>query len=303
MVQSNKQFPLSLLLLSFFLPSCSVSDVTQTNEAKPNENKSAWVNLIDKNLSQWELWMGVPHSSVTGLPEGTYQAENLKTNKGTPMGLDNDVKNVFSVIEQAGEPVLKITGEVYGGLTTINNYKNYHLTTQFKWGEQKWAPRLTAKRDSGILFHCQGEHGKFWNVWKACQEFQIQETDIGDFIPLAGPAAKVRSEFIEGSTKFTKYDPKGKLQLTQRYTSASKELDAPFGEWNTLDLYALGDLAVFMVNNEVVMVIEESIDSASKKLASGQIQIQSEGAELYYRGMKIRQITELPQSIKTMTTL
>jgi hypothetical protein len=279
----------SVVAFTLLLSSCSTTD-----------DSTVWQPLLDKNLSQWELWMGVPHKSVKGLPEGTYQAENLRTNIGAGMGLNNDVKQVFSVIEEDEQPVLKITGEIYGGLTTLKNYQNYHFSTQFKWGEQKWAPRLTAKRDSGILFHCRGEHGVFWNVWKACQEFQIQETDIGDYIPLAGPAAKVRSKKME---KLYQYNPDMPPRLTKGYTIANKELDAPHGHWNTLDLYAVNDMAVFVVNNEVVMVIEGSINNAGEKLDSGQIQIQSEGAELYYRQMKIREITRLPKKIQQQAEL
>ena len=32
-----------------------------------------WTDLLDPQLSQCELWMGVPHTSVKGLPEGTPQ--------------------------------------------------------------------------------------------------------------------------------------------------------------------------------------------------------------------------------------
>jgi hypothetical protein len=60
---------------------------------------------------------------------------------------------------------------------------------------------------------------------------------------------------------------------------------------------------VFVVNNEVVMVIEGSINNAGEKLDSGQIQIQSEGAELYYRQMKIREITRLPKKIQQQAEL
>lgn len=79
-----------------------------------------WIELLDPNLSQWELWMGVPHTSVKGLPEGTLQSNDY--NKGTPLGLANDPKKVFSVIEEDGKPVLKITGKTYGEWTTAEFY-------------------------------------------------------------------------------------------------------------------------------------------------------------------------------------
>ena len=42
------------------------------------------------------------------------------------------------------------------------------------------------------------------------------------------------------------------------YTSAIKELDAPHGEWNTLEIYVVGNNSVHVVNGEVVMVVENA---------------------------------------------
>ena len=132
------------LIVCFTLSSCT-SSVIQKNEL----NKAQWQNLLDKDLSQWDVWLGVPHTSVQGLPADTYKAENMQTNIGQPIGLNNDQKQVFRTIEENGEILLAVSGEIYGGLTTKQEYQNYHLKLQFKWGEKKWAPRLDVKRDSG----------------------------------------------------------------------------------------------------------------------------------------------------------
>ncbi|MGL4462831.1 MAG: hypothetical protein ACRC1K_11835 [Planctomycetia bacterium] len=66
------------------------------------------------------------------------------------------------------------------------------MSLQFKWGEKKWEPRKNDKRDSGLLLHCVGKHGAFWNVWMRSLECQIQEGDCGDFIALAGSGCNVR---------------------------------------------------------------------------------------------------------------
>jgi hypothetical protein len=97
------------------------------------------------------------------------------------LGLNNDPKNVFSCKEMDGETVLHISGEIYGALTSKNEYENYHLRLQYKGGEKKWEPRLERERDSGILYYCVGPHGAFWNVWMQAQEFQVQEGDCGDY--------------------------------------------------------------------------------------------------------------------------
>ncbi|WP_158968936.1 DUF1080 domain-containing protein [Paraglaciecola sp. L3A3] len=277
-----------LIIGSLFLLSCQ----STTNSASNLTNE--WTDLLDKDLSQWELWMGIPHDSVKGLPAGTVTESNLNVH-GDPsnaLGLNNDIKNVFSVIEEDGKPVLHITGEIYGGLTTLKEFENYHLSLQVKWGEKKWAPRLNAKRDSGVLFHCKGEHGAFWKVWKACQEMQIQEKDFGDYIPLSGPSGVIRTATQGGKQT---YDPKGQyLSKVTGYSHASHEPDYANGLWNQVDLYVVGDDAVFSVNGEVVMVIAQSKDKQGNPLTSGQLQIQSEGAEIFYRDIKIKDLKAIP---------
>ena len=86
---------------------------------------------LDKNLTQWDIFMGIPHKTVK-IP-GVQQSKSEDCTKGTPLGLNNDPLEVFSMIEEDGQPVLKITGQVYGGLTTKEEFQNYHLTMQFKW--------------------------------------------------------------------------------------------------------------------------------------------------------------------------
>lgn len=266
------------------------------------QNNSKSIDLLDVELSHFDIWIGIPHSSVKDLPEGTYQADNVY--KGEPLGLNNDIKNVFTVFVENNEPVLKITGEIYGCLTTKEEFENYHLSTMFKWGDKKWEPRLDELRDSGILYHCYGEHGRFWKTWKTSLEYQVQETDLGDFIPLGGNAAvpKVPGPLVEirGTVgeKRNSYNPNSSSYLEKiGYTSASKELDAPHGEWNTLEIYVVGNNSVHVVNGEVVMVVENAKKPDGSILNKGQIQIQSEAAECYYKELTIKPITKFPKAI------
>lgn len=263
-----------------------------------------WHYLIDKNLSQFDTWIGIPHSSVKGLAAGTYQSDDIKN--GTPLGLNNDPLQVFTVIEENGEPLIKVTGQIFGGINTKKSYQNYHLKLQFRWGFPRYEPRLTLKRDSGLLYHCQGEHGALWQTWKACFEYQIQESDIGDFLGLVGPNAQYRGFVVEKENKPDKrdhgtyyYDPKSEEVITgSAYTNAYIENDAPFGNWNTVELYAVGDEAVHLVNGEVVMFVERLKNKQGQPLTSGQIQLQSEAAEIYYKDIKIRAISNFPKEIE-----
>ena len=79
----------------------------------------------------------------------------------------------------------------------------------------------------------------------------------------------------------------------------NKETKQAF-QWNTLDLYCLGGTAIHMINGKVNMVLLNSRhirDGVETPLTKGKIQIQSEGAEIYYREMTITPITQIPEAI------
>lgn len=250
---------------------------------------SGWTDLLDPELSQWEVFMGIPHNTVEGLPEGTLTSENVT--KGTPIGLGKDPKKVFSTYQNDGETILHITGEIYAGLTSLETYADYHLQAKVRWGEKKWEPRLDQKRDSGILYHCHGEHGAFWNSWMACLEFQVQENDMGDFITLGGTKAKA-PHHSKGDRSV--YLPQGNYRPWQGYLHAAIEPDHPHGRWNTLDLYVLGDRALHLVNGKLVMSLTDATGKDGSPLKKGKLQIQSEAAEVEYKALRIRPITQLP---------
>ncbi|MDD3728640.1 MAG: DUF1080 domain-containing protein, partial [Dysgonamonadaceae bacterium] len=60
-------------------------------------------------------------------------------------GRDNDPNKVFTV--QNG--LIRISGEEYGCITTNDEYENYKLVVEFKWGDATFAPRIEKARDSG----------------------------------------------------------------------------------------------------------------------------------------------------------
>jgi hypothetical protein len=258
-----------------------------------------WTNLLDANLSQWEVFMGVPHTSV----DVDWPSKSKSGTEGTPLGLNNDPLNVFSVKEMEGEVVLCISGEIYGGLTTLQEFENYHLSLQFKWGEKKWEPRTNQKRDSGLLVHCVGEHGAFWNVWMRSLECQIQEGDCGDFIALAGSGCKIRVRSVEGSDRPI-FDPTRPLYNGTGYVTHGPSQEKPHGDWNTVEVFAIGQTTVFVVNGTPNMVLESSEQRGKdgwKPLTKGKLQIQSEAAEIYYRDIKIRPLTSFPKSLESIT--
>ena len=169
---------------------------------------------------------------------------------------------------------------------------------QFKWGDQKWEPRLNKKRDSGVLIHSVGDHGAFWNTWKRSLECQVQEGDIGDFIGLAGSLADIKM-VTEGDKR--SWSPKGKLGLGDGYIHHGPSTERPHGEWNTIDIYTVGNEIIHVINGKVNMVLlntRQKTAHGPAPLTKGQIQIQSEAAECYYRDLKIRPISSFPQGYR-----
>ncbi|QDT67137.1 hypothetical protein MalM25_00340 [Planctomycetes bacterium MalM25] len=252
-----------------------------------------WTPLLDAELSKWEVHTGVPHKTVV-VPGATEPSTSEDGTTGEPIGL-GDPLGIFSVTELDGEPVLNITGQVYAGLTSLEEYSDYHLSLEYRWGDKKWPPRLKQKRDSGLLLHCTGGHGSFWNVWMSCLECQVQEGDTGDFIPLAGPYAEVRCREPEGPGRPV-YDPNGTLYQGAGYTSHGPSDEAPHGEWNTVEVYTIGNRLVFVVNGTPNMALLNA-GYRGKPLTGGKLQIQSEAAEIQYRRVKIRPLAEFPPEL------
>lgn len=268
-----------------------------------------WTNLFEEDLHKnWDVFIGAPHATVRDLDNVD---PNSDGKNATPLGLNNDPKNVFTYKEENGENLLHISGEIYGALTSKQAYENYHLKLQFKWGEKVWEPRLLRKRDSGILYHCHGSQTAFWNVWMASQEFQVQETDIGDYYGLVDVLIDIPSEKKEGEKEFN-YLKKGTLNpfsAVQRFppNHCNKGLDNEnsHGEWNTLELICFEGNSLHIVNGKVVMALYNSKyqnpDKEIVPLTKGRIQIQSEAAEVYYKNVQIKSINKIPNKFIKQT--
>jgi len=252
-----------------------------------------WQYLYNgKDLSGWDTYLGPPSDDA-----GKRLSE-------IPVGLNNDPDHVFTIVQQDGEKVIRISGNGWGGISTLKEYENYHLQLQFKWGTLTWKDKKGKKRDSGLLYHAVGKHGADYGAWMRSQEFQIQEGDCGDYWGVAGgiqdvPANKKSdSEYI--------YHPDGQLYIfsekskTGRHCIKNGDAENKSGEWNTLDLYCHGDTSVHVINGKTMMVLYHSRQSDNGQelpLTKGKLQIQSEGAEVFYKQIKLRPINNIPKEL------
>src|SRR5258705_12016112 len=102
---------------------------------------TGWKKLLnEKDLSGWDTYLGPSYDTIR------------KKWNNAPRGLNNDPMQVFSLITNDGQ-VLRISGERFGGISTKENFRNYHLRLEFKWGQSKYHPRKNSKRDSGLMYH------------------------------------------------------------------------------------------------------------------------------------------------------
>ena len=259
--------------------------------SKSFQQRNDWIQLFNgKDLSGWDTYLGPPLDDAG------------KKLVDKPVGLNNDPSHVFSIVNDGAEKIIRISGQEWGGISTKKEYENFHLQLQFKWGTLTWGQRKGKKKDSGLLYHAVGEHGADYGAWMRSQEFQIQEGDCGDYWGVAGGMQDIRA--IKKSDSEYVYDPGGGELYTFSASSkvgrrCIKGLDAekPSGEWNTLDLYCHGDTSVHLMNGKVVMVLYHSqqMDNGQvSKLAKGKLQIQSEGAEIFYRDIKIKSLDAIP---------
>ncbi|HVS93175.1 MAG TPA: DUF1080 domain-containing protein [Mucilaginibacter sp.] len=250
-----------------------------------------WQKLFNgKDLTGWDTYIG-PDLDDKGKPI-----------TGVPIGLNNDPRHVFTVVNDHGENVIRISGENWGAISTKKEYENYHLRLQFKWGTLIWGQKKGQKKDSGLLYHSVGKYGADYGAWMRSQEFQIEQGNCGDYWGVAGGVADIPA--VKGPGTDYVYNPQGTLTTFSegskpqgRHCVKQGDAENATGEWNTIDLYCHGDTSVHVVNGKVMMILyhnRQNDNGSESPLTKGKIQIQSEGAEVYYRGIEIQPIDKLP---------
>ncbi len=245
-----------------------------------------------KNLQGWDTYIGPPLDD-TG-----------KKLSNVPVGLNNDPKHVFTIVQDTGEKIIRISGENWGAISTKKEYSDFHLQLMFKWGQLTWGQKKNKKKDSGLLYFSVGDYGADYGAWMRSQEFQIEQGNCGDYWGVAGgmedvPVTKKSdSEYV--------YDPSGELisfsatAKVGRHCIKRGDAENAAGEWNTLDLYCHGDTSVHVINGKVMMMLYHSSQLQNAQvlpLIKGKLQIQSEGAEVFYKHIFIEALNKIPVGI------
>jgi hypothetical protein len=267
--------------------------------------EGSWKSLFNsRDLDGWDTWL-----SSKG---GGYV--DPKTAKDPPLGLNNDPLGVFTIVEKDGAPAIRVSGQVFGAITTKEEFGNVHIRVEYKWGEKKWPPRHQPKhyRDSGILYWCVGPHGAGSGAWMRSVECNIMEKGVGQWWGVAGtyvdiegrkvvlekePAVPYRGE-SPGETCIL-YTPGGPQFTTGEGITSPLDPEKA-GDWNICEVIAWGNTGIHILNGQVVLVLTNPRYREGDReiaLTRGKIQLQSEGAELFYRKIEVRPIEEIPANL------
>ena len=154
--------------------------------------------------------------------------------------------------------------------------------------------------DNGVLLHSTGSDGGKEGIWMHSIECQVIEGGTGDFIvvgdgspkfELTSPVAaeKQGGSYIfkpqgssvtinEGRINWFGRDPNWKDVKGFR---GKNDIEKQTGEWNRIECIAVGDKISIILNGTLVN------EAFNVKPSRGRIQIQSEGAEIFFRRIEL----------------
>lgn len=232
-----------------------------------------WVTLFNgENLDGWYTWL--PSTGKNQDPKGIFKVYN-----GMLHILDIPVSN---------------QDQEFGYLATDQEYTNYILRLEYKWGEKKFPPRSDLKRDSGVLYYFVGED----KIWPRALECQIQEGDTGDFITLSGTVVDTTVEDITAPVK--RFVPSGSFYTTSiignEYIFKSQTLESSSNQWTQVEIIVDRGMVTHKINGVVnfqgqnVRQTDPDSPGGLQIIQKGRILLQAEGAEIFYRNIRLKLI-------------
>lgn len=166
-------------------------------------------------------------------------------------GGKGDPKSVWSV----KDGILVCSGTPVGYIRTQKPYTNFILKLEWRFN-----PETKKAGNSGVLLRMVGED----KVWPKSVEAQLQSGSAGDFWNI-------------GDYKMTTEAARTNGRNTRKTHGAER----PVGEWNEYEILVNGDDVVLKVNGE------ELNRATGVEQNSGRICLQSEGAEIHFRNIRL----------------
>jgi len=201
--------------------------------------------------------------------------------------------------------MIHLSGEGNGYVATKNEYRNYRLIVEYKWGQRTDGGRYV--RNSGILLHAVGPDGGAGGAWPSCIECQLAQGCAGDLIVIRGKDAQGetipvqvtaetelapdgrRHRWKKGGESKTFPPTRGQLWWSQHDwdfkefldTRGKDDLENPAGEWNRVECACEDDRIAIVVNGHKVNECRDVYPAA------GRVLLQTEGFEIYFRKFEL----------------
>lgn len=220
-----------------------------------------WVELFNgTDLTGWHSWLG-KRSSDPGANEPV-------------IGLDDDPDDVFSVAMVDGEPAIHITGQTFGALISEQDYGDFELELQYRWGTRVWPPLNFF--DSGIMYLSTGPYGAV----NAGGPALVDPIGTGGFL--------VSMEYQIAMGSVGTAPNLGPISFSVVQSAQSTEQAA----WNDVRIVLENGTARHFLNGTLVTRLSGfTLDwpgQASAPLTRGRLQLQSENGEIYFRHLRLR---------------
>jgi hypothetical protein len=204
--------------------------------------------------------------------------------------------------------MIQVSGEGRGYIATEQEYRDYHLSVEYKWGQRDDGSGYV--RNAGVLVHGTGaDGGHSSGVWMASLEVQLAQGCEGDLIVIRGKTpdgqpilVDMASEVRQAEDGKTRWQAGGeKVRYTGKQfwwsqhepffqekldTRGKQDVASSLGEWTRVEVVCRGHRVTVKVNG---VTVNEALDVAP---ASGKILLQNEGSEIYYRHWQLLPLEE-----------
>ena len=199
--------------------------------------------------------------------------------------------------------MIHIGGRGMGYLATVDAYRDYHLSVEYKWGKRTDGTGYV--RNSGILLHATGAPGNARGIWMASVECQLAQGCEGDIICIVGKDKKGASIPVtatsdtriadDGRTRWQKGGDKTQYTGQQFWwskhevgfkelidTRGVNDVASPLGKWTKVECICARDRITIKINGTIVNECYNVYPTA------GRILLENEKNEIYFRNLEIR---------------
>jgi hypothetical protein len=241
----------------------NLNDAAEAGDAGDANDASAddggWRSLLPgATLTAWTRYLGKPSPTEA------------------PLGLENDPRGVYSVVTVDGEAAIRISGEVWGSLISKDDFCDFHLRLQYKWGTAVWPPLNYL--DSGVMWLSTGPLGAVNGGGPALAN------------PTGSGAFMVAIEYqlvVGGAGAMDDLGP-----ITYQGPAPLTVADSDPGAWKQVDIIVQGGAAQHLLNGQSIETGSgfevEWPGQPPMPVLCGKLQLQSEGGEIFFRRIEVQ---------------